>query len=225
MNADTITAWGHARHLTGRPRQLSVVTAGRRSPVTEPRPLSVAGFADDEHPGGPEQAVTVHPWEHYAAWADAGLPVIDEPAFGEQLTSIGLLEAEVFVGDTFRWGTAEVRVGAPSVPDAALTAHLRVPGLVEQLMRSGRTGFHLTVVRPGRVGPDDTLELVDVDPAGVSLATVSRALVDGPEVAGVSAQRLLMVRDLLPAALVTLCTGLLPPADGTDREHPTTAAG
>ena len=127
--------------------------------------------------------MTVHPWEHYAAWAAAGLPAVPEPAFGEQLTSVGLSEAEVFVGDTFRWGTAEVQVSAPAVPDPGA-----VPAEVaDRLRRSGHTGFHLRVVRAGKVGPDDLLELIDIDPAGVSLATVSLALMDGPAAAGVTA--------------------------------------
>ncbi|MEO5833649.1 MAG: MOSC domain-containing protein [Nakamurella sp.] len=225
MKADTTTSWRHGRHLTGRVRQLSIVVGGGRLPLTEARALSVDGFVGDEHPGGPDRAVTVHPWEHYAAWADDGRPAMVEPAFGEQLTSIGLLETELFVGDTFRWGTAEVTVGAPAVLDATTVEHLQVPGLIERMLRGGRTGFHLRVVRSGRVGPGDGLELIDVDPVGVSLATVGRALVDGPDAAGVTPQRLLLARDLLPAGLVAACERLLPAADQRELVDRRTAAG
>lgn len=203
------TAWGHGRHLTGRARQLSVVVDGVRVPVTAPRPLSAAGFTDDATSGSTDRAVTVHPWEHYAAWVDAGLPAVEEPAFGEQLTSVGLSEHEVFVGDTFRWGTAEVQVSAPAMPDPAMAG----PDVADRLRRSGRTGFHLRVVRSGTVGPADLLELIDVDPAGVSLATVSSALIDGPAAAGVTPQRLLLLRDVLPADLVTTWEQSLPAPD------------
>ena len=209
MNAESTTAWGHGRHLTGRARQLSVLVDGARVPVTAPRPLSTDGLAGDVHPGGPERAVTVHPWEHYATWVDAGLPAVVEPAFGEQLTSVGLSEAEVFVGDTFRWGTAEVQVSAPAVPDPETVG----AEVADRLGRSGHTGFHLRVVRAGKVGPDDLLELTDIDPAGVSLATVSLALVDGPAAAGLTAERLLLLRDVLPADLVAGWERLLPATD------------
>ncbi len=221
MNAESTTAWGHGRQLTGRARQLSVLVDGARVPVTVPRPLSTDGLAGDVHPGGPERALTVHPWEHYAAWAAAGLPAVPEPAFGEQLTSVGLSEAEVFVGDTFRWGTAEVQVSAPAVPDPGA-----VPAEVaDRLRRSGHTGFHLRVVRAGKVGPDDLLQLIDIDPAGVSLATVSLAMMDGPAAAGVSVERLLLLRDVLPADLVAGWERLLPPTDLHRSTDPVSAVG
>lgn len=185
------------------------MVGGHRRQVVTPQLLSVGGLTDDEHDRGADRAVTVHPHEHYTAWADAGLPPVGTPAFGEQLTTTGLLETEVFVGDTFRWGGAEVQVSAPAVPDEAVGA----PGVADRLRRSGRTGFHLRVVRSGRVGADDALVLVDVDPAGVSLATVSVALIDGPAAAGVSPQRLLMLRGVLPPDLVQRWERLLPAAD------------
>lgn len=221
MNAESTTAWGHGRHLTGRARQLSVLVDGVRVPVTAPRPLSTDGLADDVHRGGADRAVTVHPWEHYAAWVDAGLPAVVEPAFGEQLTSVGLSEAEVFVGDTFRWGTAEVQVSAPALPDPDVVA----VEVADRLRRSGHTGFHLRVVRAGKVGPDDLLELTDVDPAGVSLATVSLAWVAGPAAAGVSVERLLLLRDVLPADLVTHWECQLPVTDQHRSADPVPAAG
>ncbi|WP_157970744.1 MOSC domain-containing protein [Nakamurella deserti] len=205
MKADTTTRWGHGRHLTGRVHQVSVVVGGTRIPVTAPHPVTPGGLGDDDAHGGVERAVTVHPWEHYAAWSAAGLPPLDEPAFGEHLTTVGLLEHEVFVGDTFRWGTAELQVSAPAQPDPGLAGR----DVAVRLQRGGRTGFHLRVVRAGRAGPEDPLELVDVDPAGVSLATVALALADGPAAAGVSAERLLLLRAVLPADLVDVWEKLL----------------
>lgn len=221
MNAETSPPSGHGRHLTGRPRQVSVVTGGIRTPVTATRSVTPAGLADDEHSGGLERALTVHPWEHYTAWTDAGLPPLDAPAFGEQLTTVGLLEHDVFVGDTFRWGTAELQVSAPALPDPGLAG----TEVATRLRRGGRTGWHLRVVRAGRAGPDDALELIDIDPAGVSLATVALALVDGPAAAGVTVERLLLLREVLPADLVgTWEQSATSPDQGTSTES-VSAAG
>jgi MOSC domain-containing protein YiiM len=221
VNAETTAPWSHGRHLTGRPRQVSVVIGGIRVPVTRPRSVTPTGLADDEHPGGVERALKVHPWEHYAAWTDAGLPPLDEPAFGEQLTTLGLLEHDVFVGDTFRWGTSELQVSAPALPDPGLVG----TDVATRLRRAGRTGWHLRVVRAGRAGPDDALELIDIDPAGVSLATMALALVDGPAAAGVSAERLLLLREVVPADLVnTWEQPSAPPDQGTSTE-PVSATG
>lgn len=230
MNAEVTTTWVHGRRLIGHVRQLSIVVAGRRVPVTVPRSLSTVGFADDEHAGGADRAVFVYPSEHHSHPGldtdrsddptGAATPAIAAPLVGEQLTSAGLLETEVFVGDTFRWGTAEVQVSAPAVPDPSGDVELAA-----RLCRSGHTGFHLRVVRSGRVGPSDPLELVDVEPAGVSLATVALALVDGPAAAGVTPERLLLLRDVLPADLTQVWQAMLPPADQQKSSQRVPAAG
>lgn len=238
MNAEATTTWVHGRHLTGHVRQLSIVVAGRRVPVTVPRSLSTAGFADDEHPGGTDRAVFVYPSEHDdfplgdQAYGSAGgtvgaaaAPTIVGPLVGEQLTSAGLLETEVFVGDTFRWGTAEVQVSAPAVPGEPGSDPSGDAEPAERRRRSGRTGFHLRVLRSGRVGPADPLELIDVAPAGVSLATVGLAMLDGPAAAGVTPERLLLLRDVLPADLIHRWEALLPHADQQESSHRVSATG
>ena len=53
--------------------------------------------------GGVDKAVYVYPSEHYAYWRHE-LPGMDLPwgVFGENLTTEGLLEADVRIGDRFR---------------------------------------------------------------------------------------------------------------------------
>ena len=64
--------------------------------------------------GGPLKAVYVYPSEHYDFWKQE-LPEMELPwgVFGENLTTTGLLETEVNIGDKFRVGSAEVMVTQP----------------------------------------------------------------------------------------------------------------
>src|SRR5664279_5953236 len=59
--------------------------------------------------GGPDKAVYAYPSEHYAPW-QAELPDLSRTwgAFGENFTTVGLLETNVFIGDRFRIGDALV---------------------------------------------------------------------------------------------------------------------
>lgn len=61
--------------------------------------------------GGRYKAVYVYPSEHYAYWRNE-LPDADLPwgVFGENLTTEGLLETDVCIGDRLRIGSAEVEV-------------------------------------------------------------------------------------------------------------------
>ena len=67
--------------------------------------------------GGLEKAVYVYPAEHYTYWRRE-LPDAELPwgAFGENFTTEGLLEDEVWIGDRYRVGTAELVVTQPRMP-------------------------------------------------------------------------------------------------------------
>src|SRR4026209_405235 len=58
--------------------------------------------------GGTDKGVYAYPSEHYSFWRGE-LPGIDFPwgAFGENLTTAGLAEDKVHIGDRFRAGSAE----------------------------------------------------------------------------------------------------------------------
>ena len=67
--------------------------------------------------GGTEKAVYVYPREHYEYWKQE-LPGRDLSwgAFGENLTTEGLLEPDVRIGDRLRIGSAEFLVTQPRMP-------------------------------------------------------------------------------------------------------------
>ena len=61
--------------------------------------------------------------------------------FGENFTTMGLLEGEVNVGDTFRIGTAMVMVTQPRVPCYKLAAKFGREDIVKRFLASGRSGL------------------------------------------------------------------------------------
>ncbi|HEV7572807.1 MAG TPA: MOSC domain-containing protein, partial [Thermoanaerobaculia bacterium] len=67
--------------------------------------------------GGVDKAVYVYPSEHYEFWRTQ-LSIADLPwaSFGENLTSVGMLEDAIHVGDRIRAGSAEFIVTQPRMP-------------------------------------------------------------------------------------------------------------
>src|SRR5947208_5740897 len=67
--------------------------------------------------GGPDKAVYAYPAEHYAFWRRE-LPDAELPwgAFGENLTTEGLLEDDVWIGDRYPIGSVELTVTQPRTP-------------------------------------------------------------------------------------------------------------
>jgi MOSC domain-containing protein YiiM len=123
--------------------------------------------------GGPDKAVYAYPAEHYAFWR-AELPGVDLPwgAFGENLTTEGVLEDAVHIGDRLRAGSAEFVVTQPRMPCFKLGIRFGRPDMVKRFQQSGRTGFYLAVLGEGEVAAGDSLERITRDEHGVTVADV-----------------------------------------------------
>lgn len=129
--------------------------------------------------GGAEKAVYVYPSEHYPFWRRE-LELEDLPwgSFGENLTTAGWWEDEVYVGDHFRIGTAEVVVTQPRLPCFKLAMKFDREDIVERFLESGRPGFYLAVLQEGDLAAGDPMERIHEDASRVSVVDVVRLYVD-----------------------------------------------
>ena len=128
--------------------------------------------------GGPSKAVYAYPIEHYEYWREQ-LPGVDRPwgMFGENLTTEGLREDSVNIGDRFRIGSAEVMVTEPRLPCYKLAAKFGRDDIIKRFLHSGRTGFYFAVMQEGEVGTGDGIELVSRDEHSVTVADITRLYV------------------------------------------------
>jgi MOSC domain-containing protein YiiM len=127
--------------------------------------------ADPSVHGGPEKAAYVYPSEHYPYFRDLlRRPDLSPGFFGENLTTEGLLEDEVRVGEIFRVGTAVVEVTTPRSPCFKLGARAGSPAFLATFLNSRRLGFYLSVVEEGEVGAGDAIRRIGGDAEGPTLA-------------------------------------------------------
>jgi MOSC domain-containing protein YiiM len=133
------------------------------------------GQADLSVHGGRDKAVYGYPAEHYGFWmetlAEAELPW---GAFGENLTTRGLLEDGVHIGDRFRVGGAELAVSQPRTPCFKLGLRHDRPGLVKQFLRSRRCGFYFSIAVEGAVEAGDRIERIAIDERRLTIADCVR---------------------------------------------------
>jgi MOSC domain-containing protein YiiM len=125
--------------------------------------------------GGINKAVYGYPSEHYAAW-QTELPDSSRAwgAFGENFTTEGLLEADVFVGDRYRFGGAVIMVTTPRLPCFKLASKFQRDDMIERFLRSERCGFYFAVVEEGEVGAGDEIEFLGREERTLSIAEVNR---------------------------------------------------
>jgi MOSC domain-containing protein YiiM len=169
----------------GLPRQVewrgrSVTTGIFKSPVAGRVPVRTLNLDGDRQAdlsvhGGPEKAVYAYPTEHYEYWREE-LPGVDLPpgSFGENLTTEGLRETEVRIGDRFRIGSTVLRVTQPRMPCHKLGVKFERDDMVRRFLASERTGFYLAVVREGDVGAGDAIERLERAPHELMVSGAAR---------------------------------------------------
>jgi MOSC domain-containing protein YiiM len=132
--------------------------------------------ADMVHLGGPEKALHHYAREHYATWradypdlADAMPPV---PAFGENISTLGVTEETICVGDIWRAGNVILQVSQGRQPCWKLNFRFSVPDMARRVQSSGKTGWYYRVLEPGVILPGAALTLIERPQPDWSLARI-----------------------------------------------------
>ena len=140
-----------------------VLTAIWKSPIEGRVPLKRFNIAGDQQAdlrvhGGENKAVYLYPSEHYSFWRGE-LPGMEMPPgmFGENLTTEGMDEREVKIGDRFRIGTTVLQVSQPRMPCFKLALKFGRPDMVKRFWLSGRSGIYFSIVEEGELAPGDEI--------------------------------------------------------------------
>ena len=159
---------------------LAVQTAIFKEPVAGTvaiRKLNLAGDqqADLTVHGGSGKAVYAYPVEHYEYWRKQ-LPniALSWGAFGENLTTMGLSEDMLSIGDVLRVGSAVLQVTQPRMPCYKLEIRFERNDMIKRFLVSGRSGFYFSVVEPGDIGAESAVETLDRDINKVTVSDILR---------------------------------------------------
>lgn len=143
-------------------------SAIHKRPVHGPVTLTQTGLAGDEqadrrYHGGPDKALHHYPAEHYPLWRqdlpDTGATSWCPGAFGENISTTGLSENDVCIGDIFKLDNTLLQVSQARQPCWKLNLRFQHPHMAEQVQRTGRTGWYYRVLQPGTITPGSLLIL------------------------------------------------------------------
>ena len=125
--------------------------------------------------GGPHKAVYLYPKEHYAFWAGQlpGTP-LSPGVFGENLTTVGIDENAVRIGDRFRIGSVVLQVAQPRMPCFKLAMRFGRPDMVKRFWLARRPGIYFSVVVEGDLAAGDVIEKVGEGPEAITIGSVVR---------------------------------------------------
>jgi MOSC domain-containing protein YiiM len=151
-----------------------------KAPVDRPVTISKLNLAGDRQAdltvhGGAEKAVYAYPAEHYEYWRNR-LP--DVPfswgKFGENLTTEGLMEDALCVGDRLRVGSAVLMVTQPRMPCYKLALRFDRDDMIKRFLTSQRSGFYFSVIEEGQVQAGSKVEILSRDPHRVAVGDIVR---------------------------------------------------
>ena len=153
-------------------------SAIHKLPLTGEVALNALGLGGDAQAdrrlhGGPDKALHHFPSEHYTALARA-FPAIGEllapGSIGENISSLGLTEETVCLGDVYGLGSARVQLTQPRSPCGKIDRRYGVDGLAKHIAQQGSCGWYYRVVAAGKVRAGDSLQLLEREPDAISLA-------------------------------------------------------
>ncbi len=151
-----------------------------KDPVDRPvkiRKLNLAGDkqADLTVHGGAEKAVYAYPAEHYEYWRQT-LPEVPFSwgKFGENLTTEGLEEEMLCIGDRLRVGSAILMVTQPRMPCYKLALRFDRDDMIKRFLTSQRSGFYFSVIEEGEVQTGSKVEIMSREPHRVAVLDIVR---------------------------------------------------
>jgi MOSC domain-containing protein YiiM len=163
------------------------LSAIAKQPTSGPVAVGMLGLEGDQvadlvHHGGVDKAIHHYPHDHYATWQEEldGHELLEAPGgFGENISTTGLVETELRIGDRLRLGTALVEVSQGRQPCWKVDHRFQRKGVMARIVRTGRSGWYYRVLEPGEVAAGDMLEMVERGPAEWPVERVFRILIAG----------------------------------------------
>ena len=193
--------------LTGKARRFrgDETSAIAKTPVAGPRRVGFLGIAGDEQAdltvhGGTDKAIHHYPRDHYGWWAESlgGHALLETPgAFGENISTEGLIESEACIGDRYRLGSALVEISQGRQPCWKLGHRFGVASVPATVVKTRRSGWYYRVIEEGMVAAGDALDLVARPQPAWSVERVFDLLIGGGGKREPAALRALAEMDVL----------------------------
>jgi MOSC domain-containing protein YiiM len=115
------------------------------------------GVAATEFHGGPDRAVCFYPAEHYPKWSVEFGKELAPPTFGENISAPGMLEADIYIGDTFKLGESVIQVTQGRIPCSKISKNNQIDMLLKRVVETSYTGYFFRVLQEGMVYEDSEI--------------------------------------------------------------------
>jgi MOSC domain-containing protein YiiM len=176
-----------------------------KKPVEDERKVSILNIEGDEQSdlknhGGELKAVYAYDVSHYDHWRN----ILERDdwsygLFGENLTTEGLSDDTVLMGNVYQIGSVLLKAVQPRFPCFKLNIRFDAGNMVQQFVRQERNGIYFSVVEEGSLQVGDEIRLVEQSNYEVTIQQVVDSYYHKGRDTDIAAQILKI--DFLPARL------------------------
>ncbi|MCE9687885.1 MOSC domain-containing protein [Shewanella sp. AS16] len=131
--------------------------------------------ADARHHGGPDRVLHHFPREHYGQYRrwDLITDLRDAPSMGENISTVGLNESQIHIGDIVSIGEVRLQVTQPRSPCYKLNLQFGHREFALAMQQTAMCGWFYRVLEPGTIGKGDEIRLLE-RLSGISVAEAMR---------------------------------------------------
>jgi MOSC domain-containing protein YiiM len=153
-----------------------ILTSIFKTSVSDRRKVSFTNIEGDEQSdlrvhGGINKAVYAYDLLHYRHWENLlQRESWEHGLFGENLTTTGLPDDEVRIGNIYRIGTAKLQVIQPRFPCIKINVRFDLPDMIERFSNERRNGIYFKVIQEGYLQAGDKIELIEQSPFNVTVS-------------------------------------------------------
>ena len=119
--------------------------------------------SDYKYHGGKFKEVYSFGLEDYAYWKKILGNEFESGSMGENITTVGLDESQLFVGDQLQFGEAILEVVQPRVPCLKLNIRLNRKDGIKLFLASKKYGVYYKVIKDGLIKIDSPITLLERD--------------------------------------------------------------
>lgn len=136
--------------------------------------------ADLKNHGGTDKAILHYSFDHYKKWRreqpDLRHELTKPGAFGENISTLGIDETGICIGDKYRLGTAIVEVSQGRQPCWKLGHRFDKAFMVKEVIQTARCGWYYRVLQTGAIQRGEYFEFLERPCPQWSVAEVSKHL-------------------------------------------------
>ena len=155
-----------------------VTTGIYKNPVDKRVNLKKLNFEGDRQAdltvhGGPDKAVYSYSYEYYDFWKQEFPDILfNWGMFGENLTTEGLFEYNVNIGDRFQIGSSYLVATQPRMPCYKLGIKFGRMDIIKKFAESEKSGIYFKVIKEGEIVVNDDIKLIKKDNNNITIKNI-----------------------------------------------------